>query len=154
MENISIKSEDEILKEGTEFAGDVCYSGKYGQQVYNRPMEEGGEPITGLVYEKYSNGHIVYYCYYENGFKNGEYVGFYESSKVSRFCIMRDGQILGKNIEWYENGSVKSIEYCKHGVVISFEKWDEKGNLINKKTEANDSEKKLLEKFESMYGAR
>ena len=50
MENVKTLSVEEVLKEGIEFAGDVCYSGEYGQQVYSEPMEDGGEPITGLLY--------------------------------------------------------------------------------------------------------
>jgi antitoxin component YwqK of YwqJK toxin-antitoxin module len=152
MQNINILSEDEVLKKGIEFTGDLCFSGKYGQQVYNRPMEEGGEPINGLVYEKYSNGHINYYCYHENGISNGEFVDFYESTKIKKHRIMRKGQIWGESIEWFENGSVRCIEHCKYGIVISYEKWDENGNLVDKKTEPNDSEKRLLAKYEDMYG--
>ena len=153
MHNINILSEDEVLKNGIEFDGDVvCYSGIYGQQVYNRPMEEGGEPVTGLIYEKYRNGHLNYYCFLENGIKNGEYVGFYDSTKIKKFCVMKKGQVFGERIEWYENGSIKSTEHCKYGIVISCEKWDENGNLIYKQTEPSDSHKDLLAKYEEMYG--
>lgn len=78
IKNINILSEDKVFENGIEFAGDVCFSGIYGQQVYTRPMEEGGEPLAGLLYERYKNGHIVYYSYYKNGAKNGEFVRFYE----------------------------------------------------------------------------
>lgn len=27
---------DEVVSRGTEFIGDVCYSGEYGQQVYTK----------------------------------------------------------------------------------------------------------------------
>lgn len=47
---MKILSEREVIEKGIEFDGDVvCFSGVYGQQVYNRPMEMGGEPVTGLV---------------------------------------------------------------------------------------------------------
>jgi hypothetical protein len=106
MQNINILSEDEVFEKGIEFDGDiVCFSGVHGVQVYNRPMEEGGEPVTGLVYEKYNNGHIAYYCYYENGIKNGECVRFYESTKIKEYYIMDHGTICGENIEWDENGN-------------------------------------------------
>lgn len=151
MNNISILSQDEVLKKGIEFAGDVCYSGEYGQQVYNSPIEEGGEPITGFVYEKYGNGNINYYCYYENGIQNGECVDFYETGQLKRHCIMKKGQIFGKNSIWYENGNIKLIEYCKYGIVTSYEKFDEEGNVIDSKTEPNHVEKSLLEKYERLY---
>lgn len=150
MQGINILSEDEIFKNGIEFIEDVCFSGEYGQQVFNKPMGEGGEPVTGIVYEKYDNGNINYYCYYENGIKNGEYVEFYDSKKIKKFRIMRKGQICGESIEWFEIGSVKAKEYCKYGIVISSEKWDEKGVLVYKKVEPNDFEKNLITKYETM----
>lgn len=153
MNEIQILTEDEVFNKGIEFDGDiVCFSGIYGQQVYNRPMEEGGEPVNGLVYEKYKNGHIAYYSYYENGISNGEFVEFYESTKIKKFRIMKKGTVCGESIEWFESGSVKSREYCKYGIVVSYEEWDENGNLVDKKTEPSDSHKKLLAKYEEMYG--
>ena len=35
-------SQREVVKIGIEFAGDVCYSGEYGQQVYTKESEDGG----------------------------------------------------------------------------------------------------------------
>lgn len=151
MNNINILSQDEVLRRGIEFIEDVCYSGEYGQQVYNLPMEEGGNPITGLVYEKYSNGKINYYSYYENGIPNGEYVDFYESGQPKRHCIMNKGQILGENIVWYENGTIKLQEECKYGIVIFSKEFDEEGRVVSEKTEPNSFEKGLLEKYEKLY---
>lgn len=149
MRNINILSENEVLEKGIEFDGDiVCFSGIHGVQVYNSPMEEGGEPVNGLIYERYKNGHIAYYCYYENGIKNGECVRFYECGKIKEYCIMESGTICGEKIEWFESGGIKSIENCKYGIVISYEKWDESGNLVDKKAGPTDSDKKTLEKFE------
>ncbi|GMQ59692.1 hypothetical protein AN1V17_40920 [Vallitalea sediminicola] len=149
--NKSILSQDEVLKKGIEFTGDVCYSGEYGQQVYNLPIEEGGKPITGYVYEKYNNGNINYYCYYENGIKDGECIDFYETGKLKRHCMMEKGQILGKNYIWYENGNIKTKEFCKYGIVMSYKKFDEDGNIIDSKKEPNHVEKSLLEKYERLY---
>lgn len=151
MKDINILSQDEVFKNGVEFTGDVCYSGEYGQQVFNLPMEEGGESITGLVYEKYSNGNINYYCYYESGIQNGEAVVFYESGKIKGYCIMQRGQILGENIIWYENENIKLVEDCKYGIVVSYKKFDKKGNLIDEKIEPNSFEKELLAKYKRLY---
>ncbi|MCM3700718.1 hypothetical protein [Paenibacillus macerans] len=56
MNEISFLTEEEVLLNGIEFTGDVCFSGEFGDQVFDKPMEEGGKPITGLVFEKYNNG--------------------------------------------------------------------------------------------------
>ncbi|GAB6085909.1 toxin-antitoxin system YwqK family antitoxin [Alkaliphilus crotonatoxidans] len=114
-------------------------------------MEEGGNPITGLVFERYINGNINYYSYYKNGIQDGECVNFYETGEPKRYCIMRRGQILGKNIVWYKNGNIKLIEYSKYGIVCSYEKFDEQGNMIDRKIEPNNVEKTLLEKYKKLY---
>lgn len=41
----------EVVSRGTEFTGDVCYSGEYGQQVYTKEDIDGGIPIEGILYE-------------------------------------------------------------------------------------------------------
>lgn len=46
---------------------------------------------------------------------------------------MKKGTVCGESIEWYESGSIKSREFCKYGIVTSYEGWDEDGNLIDKK---------------------
>lgn len=61
---------------------------------------------------------------------------------------MDRGQVLGERIDWYENGTIKSVESYKYGIVIFYEKWDKNGNLIDKKTEPTDSDKKILERLE------
>lgn len=151
MQNIMILLKDEILLEGIEFTGDVCYSGEYGQQVFNLPMEEGGQPITGLIYEKYSNENINYYCFYKNGIPDGEYVTFYESGKIKSYCIMEQGSILGEHIVLYENGRAKLQEQCKYGIVISSKEFNEEGVIVKEKKEPNSFEIGLLEKYERLY---
>lgn len=154
MKDVKILSAHEVIEKGIEFDGDVvCFSGMYGQHVYNRPMELGGEPVTGLVYEKYKNGCLAYYCYYENGISNGEYVEFYESGKIKKFREMLKGTIHGECMEWYVDGSVKSKEYFKYGISVYMEEWDESGDLFNKRTEPLESHKALLKKYESMYSS-
>ena len=52
MEKESILTEEVILQKGIEFIGEVCYLGEYVQQVFNKPMEDGGKPINGIIYER------------------------------------------------------------------------------------------------------
>lgn len=75
-------SKDEILKNGIEFAGEVCYSGEYGEQVYTKEMDEGGIPVEGILYERYDNGNIIYYEFCKEGISNGPCVYFYENGRV------------------------------------------------------------------------
>lgn len=151
MLKLKVKTREEILKEGIEFAGDVCFSGEHGEQVYNKEMEDGGYPITGLVYEKDNKGNILYYAFYENGVKNGEYVSFYESGKTKEMCMMKAGSKWGESVVLYENGRIKHIEECKHGITLNYKDFDTEGKLIREKKEPNYNEKKLLDKFQSVY---
>lgn len=83
----------EVMEQGIEFAGDVCYSGEYGQQVYTKESYERGIPVDGILYEKYQNGMLNYYCFYKNGIANGEQVEFYETSS---FMKNNNGQQIRK----------------------------------------------------------
>lgn len=151
MLKLKVKTKEEILKEGIEFAGDVCFSGEYGQQVYNKEMEDGGYPITGIVYEKDNNENILYYAFYEDGVQNGDYVSFYESGKIKEMSIMRAGSKWGESVALYENGKIKHIEECKYGIILTYKDFDVEGKLIKEKKEPNRNEKELLDKFQSVY---
>ena len=143
MEYLSI---DEVISKGTEFAGDVCYSGEEGQQVYTKEDIEGGVPVEGILYESYSNGNLCYYSFYHDGIPNGQSVEFYETGKVKSCCVMDTGTVDGERIEWYENGNVKLREYCKYGLVLRMQEFDEEGNLIKEKKELSEKEKIRHEK--------
>ncbi|MBN1056053.1 hypothetical protein DVW05_11940 [Clostridium botulinum] len=150
----SVLTEKMILQIGIEFSGDVCYSGEYGQQVFDKPMEDGGKPIDGIIYEKNEDGHVGYYKNYKNGIPNGESVEFYASGRLRSKCIMNRGTIDGEKIAWYENGKIKSKKNCKYGLVIECYEWDEEGNLINKKKNLTEGEKKIFDKCEKLEARR
>lgn len=144
----------EVINKGTEFTDDVCYSGEYGQQVYTKEDIDGGIPVEGILYERYSNGNLCYYCFYHDGIPHGQRVRFYDSGKVMSCCVMDMGTIDGENIEWYENGNVKLKEYCKYGLVLKMQEFDEKGNVIDEKTELNEGEKEIYDKWAEYYENR
>lgn len=142
---------DEVIRIGTEFIGDVCYSGEYGEQVYTKDIEDGGIPLEGILYERYPSGMLHYYCYYCDGIPNGQRVRFYESGKIKSYCIMDTGTIDGEHVEWYENGNVRLKEFCKYGFVLKMQEFDESGNLIREKKELSDDEKRIFEKRVTYY---
>lgn len=145
---------DEVISVGTEFAGEVCYSGEYGQQVYTKEAEEGGVPVEGILYERYPGGSLNYYCFYRDGIPSGEQVRFYESGKIMSHCFMDTGTIDGEYIEWYENGKIKLKEVCKYGLVLQMQEFDESGNIIKEKKELRDYEKSIFEKSAAYYEGR
>lgn len=145
---------DEVIRKGTEFTGDVCYSGEYGQQVYTKEAEDGGIPVEGILYERYGNGKICYYSYLHDGIPDGQRVTFYETAKIKSSCVMDQGTIDGEYIEWYKNGNIKLKKYCKYGLVLKMQEFDESGNIIKEKTELNESEKSIFEKRVKYYEGR
>ena len=64
---------------------------------------------------------------------------------------MDTGTIDGEYVEWYENGIVKLKEYCKYGLILKMQEFDENGNIIKEKTELNESEKSIYEKRRGFY---
>lgn len=142
---------NEILEKGIEFSGDVCFSGEYGQQIFDAPLEAGGKPINGIIYETYKNGNIKYYQYYKNGFADGDYVLFYESGEIKELCVMKNGSKWGGDESYFENGNKKRVEQCKFGIILSFKEFDVDGNLIGIKEEPNSIEKKILTKFQKIF---
>lgn len=152
MLKLNVKTKVEILEEGIEFSGDVCFSGEYGQQVYDKEMEDGGHPITGLVYEKDEMGNILYYAFYDNGVQNGDFVSFYESGEIKEMRVMRNGAKWGESVLLYKDGKPKHIEECKYGIVLSYRDFDIEGRLVKEKKEPSEYEKRLLNKFQKAYG--
>lgn len=144
--NILVYSE--VVNLGTEFIGEVCYSGEYGEQVYNKPMEKGGTVISGLLYERYPNDTLAYYSFYENGIPHGVTVEFYRNGQLKEYKYMEKGTIDGKNILWFESGVVKLIAENKYGFRLHYLEWDESGNLIREKQEPTTFEKKMIEKYD------
>ena len=144
----------EVINKGTEFTGDVCYSGEYGQQVYTKEDIDGGIPVEGILYERYNNGNLCYYCFYHDGIPHGQFVEFYETGKVKSCCVMDCGTIDGEHIKWYENGNIKLKEYCKYGLVLKMQEFYEEGNVIDEKTELNEGEKEIYDKWAEYYENR
>lgn len=146
-----LKTTFEVMNEGIEFSGDVCYSGDYGEQVYTNDMYAGGVPVEGILYEKYPSGALNYYAYYKNGIPHGERVRFYESGKIKSYERMDTGTIDGNYTEWYENGTVKLEKYCQYGLVLRMKEYDEQGNLTREKKELREDEISIYEKRKKYY---
>ena len=142
---------EEVVNNGIEFAGSVCYSGEFGQQVFTKEMEEGGIPIEGILYERYANGKLNYYSFYSNGIPNGQEVTFYENGKIKSSCIMDNGTIDGEYIEFYENGKVRKKEFCKYGLILKMHEFDEKGNIIKEKKNLDKDEERILKNRMKYY---
>jgi len=148
MDEYKIMEISEILENGIEFVGDVCYSGEWGQDVFDAPEEIGGKSITGIVYEKQKNGNIAYYSYYKDGVLNGPTVYFHEDGGVKKYMDMFKGILHGKEIEWFENGKIKMYANRKYRFLTLCKEWDECGNLIKEESGPTQEELKLIKRYE------
>lgn len=106
--------------------------------------DEGGKPFTGLAYELYENGNLAYYCYYKNGFKEGNYVKFHHNGKVKSIDYMIKGQTRGIRKIWYESEELKYEGTFKFGVCLKYTEWDKQGNIIRQKVAPTKEELRLI----------
>ena len=147
-----MKELKEVLEKGNEFVEPMCYSGDYMEQVYTKEMEDGGIPYSGILYEKYPSGNIKYYCEYENGVPNGEFIRFYDDGSVLSIENMDKGTVSGIHKEYYPNGNLKLEENCQYGIILNSKKYGENGEVLDIKAEPTSTEKILLRRFEQKYG--
>ena len=147
MERAAI-DEATILKKGINFDNlsfEYC-----SDRILDNYEEEGGKPFTGITYELYDNDRISYYCYYVNGFSEGNFVKFYKDGTIRSISKMKRGQCI-EEIEWYQDGKIKENGIYNCGICISNKKWDEQGNLISEKGGPTESEMLLIKKLSSVH---
>ena len=116
MEN-DVLTKEYVLNNGVDFEnlwGEYC-----SDRILDKPEYEGGKPFTGLAYELYNNGQLIYYCFYKEEFEHGAYVEFYENGNIESIQYMKYGRIRGKEEVWFENGSLKSITEYELGICLT-----------------------------------
>lgn len=145
----NILKKEYVLNNGVDFDDDDILEQEYlSDRILDNSEEGQGKPFTGLTYELYPNGNLIYYCYYKNGFKDGDFIEFYSDGKIKSIQYMKRGTISGVESIWYNNGVLKSETKYEYGVCLTFKEWDEKGNLIDEKLEPTDEDIKSRNKRE------
>lgn len=103
-------------------------------RLYDKPIESGGKPFTGLLYELYENGNVRYYSMYEDGYQKGEYVSFYYEGTPWSYTIMYNGAFTGIAYHWYPDGKLKKrlerFGNSRHYKVVEY---DENGNITKQR---------------------
>ncbi|MFC7395550.1 toxin-antitoxin system YwqK family antitoxin [Scopulibacillus cellulosilyticus] len=130
-ENKEFYSKEYVLKNGIDFEN--LWFSSYSDEILDNPEDEGGEPFTGLTYELYDNGELIYFCFYKDGLAHGLKREFYKSGNIKCEKPMKYGLINGKSFSWYENGNIESMIEYELSIPICQKKWDENGTLIFKK---------------------
>ncbi|MBG0972970.1 hypothetical protein F3I02_30800 [Bacillus sp. SRB3LM] len=144
MENkMGVLSKEYVLEQGIDFDEELWFT-SYSDEVLDNPEDEDGKPFTGLAYELYENGNLAYYCYYKNGFKEGNYVKFHHNGKLKSIDYMIKGQTRGIRKIWYESEELKYEGTFKFGVCLKYTEWDKQGNIIRQKVAPTKEELGLI----------
>ncbi|MCY8498305.1 toxin-antitoxin system YwqK family antitoxin [Bacillus atrophaeus] len=139
--NYNIKT---IKENGTDFE-DLWFSSS-SDEILDNPEDEGGKPFSGLAYELYSNGNIIYFTQYKDGLAHGLTREFFENGNKKSDKNYRYGQLQGVSINWFEDGKKKSEQHYEHSILISEKKWDERGILKHQyKIDKNSPHFEILE---------
>ena len=105
---------------------------------------EGKEKFfSGITYSLFPNGNIEFYAFFREGFKEGEFVQFYEDNKIKCIQNMRRGRTYGIRRMFYKDGTKKLEARYEYGVCLTLKEWDEEGNLIKNKSEPTEDDIKL-----------
>ncbi len=151
MEN-NILTKEYVLNNGIDFDDDDILEQEYlSDRILDNSEEGQGKPFTGLTYEVYPNGNLIYYCYYKNGFMDGDFIKFYNDGKIKSMQCMQRGRTYGIRKIWYNSGTLKSEGRYEYGVCLTLKEWDEKDNLINEKLEPTEDDLKLRSSQEMWY---
>ena len=145
-----ILSKEEVISSGLLFDGDdVHWGGEYMQQVCKWAEDGSEEPIDGLLYEFFNNsGNLYCYEFFENGYRNGPNVTFYDNGKIKRYAVMYKGALHGEVVSWNEHEQISISAVYKYGFVVSCSEWDEEGNLIREQLEPDAFGKRMIEQYE------
>lgn len=103
-ENGQIKSELEVIN-------DIAH-GLYKEYHDNGQLRvtirfEKGHQVDGVVDSFDENGRLIRTVEIINGNKNGPYKEFYTSGTIKKEGEYKDDEIIGKSIEYYEDGNIK-----------------------------------------------
>ena len=149
MENLNILTKEEVMNQGVNFSElwDECGS----DRLLDESEEKNGKPFTGLAYENYRNGNLMYYCYYEDGFSQGDYVEFYEDGNVKSIQNMQRGRTHGVEKIWSKMGVLQSESAYEYGVCVYLKEWDEKGILIQEKLYPTKEDLEMIESQKVWY---
>ena len=141
-----ILSKEYVIEHGTDFDEELWFT-SYSDEVLDNPENENGQPFTGLAYELFDNGNLMYYTNYVNGFIEGELIEFYKNGNIKSVKQLIHGQSNGTERIWYENGNIKFEGEYKYGIALHYTEWDTEGKIIKQKLSPTETDLELIESF-------
>ncbi|MCY6354521.1 toxin-antitoxin system YwqK family antitoxin [Clostridium sp. ZS2-4] len=148
---IKILTKEYVLNNGIDFDDDILEQEYLSDRILDNSKESGGKPFTGLTYETYPNGNLAYYCYYKNGFSDGDFIEFYDDGKIKSMQYMQRGRTYGFRKIWHNNGVLKSKARYEYGVCLTSKEWNEEGVLVKEKSEPTEDDIKIRNSQEKWY---
>lgn len=93
-----------------------------------------GQPYTGKVFAKHSNGKIGLVGEFSKGIKNGTWTYWYSTGEKKRESSYVEGKKEGTTYYWHQNGQMaKEITY-RNDKNIDQKLWDANGNRLKNPT--------------------
>lgn len=115
-------------------------------------ISEGKEKVfSGITYSLFPNGNLEFYAFFRDGFKEGDFVEFYNDNKIKCIQNMQRGRTYGLRTIWYRNGVLKSKARYEYGVCLTSKEWNEEGVLVKEKSEPTEDDIKLRNSQEKWY---
>ena len=135
-----ILTKEYIIQIGVEFEKYLSYGGPNDLGIVEYTDDGKEKLFTGIAYDFYENGNIESYFYVVDGVKQGKYVEFYPNGNIKRIGNMNKSSADGYQVEFFENGMKKYESECIAGRKMTFKKYDNKGNSIERKIEPTESD--------------
>lgn len=130
------------------FEDSLYYGGEYGEFIVEYDKKGAEVRFTGLAYDLFANGNIDGYLHVKEGIKDGQKVDFYPNGNVKQINYMGNNRSEGMLTSHYETGEKASVENRKHGVLMTFVKYDKQGQIIEQKLAPTEQDLQLAKIFE------
>ncbi|MHC1748100.1 MAG: toxin-antitoxin system YwqK family antitoxin [Cellulosilyticaceae bacterium] len=115
-------------------------------------ITEGKETFfSGIAYSLFPNGNSEFYAFFKDGFKDGDFVEFYEDNKIKCIQNMKRGRTHGIRKIFYKDCTKKLEARYEYGVCLSSKEWNEEGVLVKEKSEPTEDDIKLRNSQEEWY---
>jgi antitoxin component YwqK of YwqJK toxin-antitoxin module len=139
-----------ILSNGIEYDELGVDYDRFGDKEFI--ISEGKEIFfSGITYSLFPNGNLEFYAFFRDGFKEGDFVEFYNDNKIKSMQYRKRGRTYGFRRIWHNNGVLKSEFNYEYGVCLTFKEWNEEGILIEEKLKPTEDDIKLRNSQEKWY---
>ena len=139
-----------ILSNGIEYDELGVDYDRFGDKEFI--ISEGKEIFfSGITYSLFPNGNLEFYAFFRDGFKEGDFVEFYNDNKIKCIQNMQRGRTYGLRTILHKNGVLKSESNYEYGVCLTLKEWNEEGVVIKEKLKPTEDDIELRNNQEEWY---